>query len=112
MTIVNDYSSVIIKCSFKLIDATRGIIYDCNMFIVQATALNPYRLLNSKQGASPRLESGKVSTLGLAPSLRGKIRLGREYQRGKHHCTIDFLFDWFVISYLTTDNFCFYLQTD
>ncbi len=75
-----------------------------------SSGLNPYRLLNSKQGASPRLESGKVATLGLAPSSRGKIRLGREYQRGKHHCTIDFLFDWFGISCLTTDNFGFYLQ--
>ncbi len=34
---------------------------------------------------------------------------GREYLRGKYHCTIDLLFDWFGISYTTTDNFCFYL---
>jgi len=26
------------------------------------------------------------------------------------HCTIDFLFDWFGISCMTTENFCFYLQ--
>ncbi len=37
MTIVNENSSVIIKRSFKLIDASRGIIYDHHMFIVQAT---------------------------------------------------------------------------
>ncbi len=37
MTILNDDSSVIIKWSFKLIDAARGIIYDLHMFIVQAT---------------------------------------------------------------------------
>ncbi len=37
MTIVNDDSSVIIKCSFKLIDAAGGVIYDHYMFIVQAT---------------------------------------------------------------------------
>jgi hypothetical protein len=29
---------------------------------------------------------------------------------GKYHCTIDLLFDWFGISCMTTDNFCFYLQ--
>ncbi len=26
------------------------------------------------------------------------------------HCTVDLLFDWFGISCMTTDNFCFYLQ--
>jgi hypothetical protein len=31
-------------------------------------------------------------------------------KRGKYHCTIDLLFDWFGISCMTTDNFCFYLQ--
>jgi hypothetical protein len=34
----------------------------------------------------------------------------REYLRGKHRCTIDLLFDWFGVSCMTTDNFCFYLQ--
>jgi hypothetical protein len=29
---------------------------------------------------------------------------------GKYHCMVDLLFDWFGISYMTTDNFCFYLQ--
>ncbi len=29
---------------------------------------------------------------------------------GEYHCTIDLLFDWFGISCMTTDNFCFYLQ--
>ncbi len=38
MTIVNDNSSIVIKWSFKRIDATRGIICDCHMFIIQATA--------------------------------------------------------------------------
>jgi len=28
----------------------------------------------------------------------------------KHHCTIDLLFDWFGISCIKTDIFCFYLQ--
>ncbi len=31
-------------------------------------------------------------------------------KRGEYHCTIDLLFDWFGISCMTTDNFCFYLQ--
>ncbi len=39
MTIVNDDSSVIIKWSFKLIDAARGIIYDHHMFIVRPTGV-------------------------------------------------------------------------
>ncbi len=29
---------------------------------------------------------------------------------GKYHCTVDLLFDWFEISCMTTDNFCFNLQ--
>jgi len=37
MTIVNDDSSVVIKWSFKFIDAARGVIYDHHMFIVQTT---------------------------------------------------------------------------
>ncbi len=28
---------------------------------------------------------------------------------GKYHCTVELLFDWFGISCMTTDNFCFYL---
>jgi hypothetical protein len=31
-------------------------------------------------------------------------------QKGKCHCTVDLLFDWFGISCMTTGNFCFYLQ--
>jgi hypothetical protein len=30
--------------------------------------------------------------------------------KGKYHCTVDLLFDWFGISCMTTDNYCFYLQ--
>ncbi len=30
--------------------------------------------------------------------------------KGSYHCTIDLLFDWFGISCMTTDNFCFHLQ--
>jgi hypothetical protein len=39
MMIINDDSSVIIKWSFKLIDAARGVIYDRHMFILQAPGL-------------------------------------------------------------------------
>ncbi len=31
-------------------------------------------------------------------------------KRGKYHCTDYLLFDWFGISCMTTDNYCFYLQ--
>jgi hypothetical protein len=41
----------------------------------------------------------------VAPGCRS-IRLGRE----NYHCTVGLLFDWFGISCMTTDNFCFYLQ--
>ncbi len=30
--------------------------------------------------------------------------------RGKCHCTIDLLFNWFGINCMMTDIFCFYLQ--
>jgi hypothetical protein len=43
-------------------------------------------------------------------STIGNIPTTREYLRGMYHCTIDLLFDWFGISCMTTDNFCFYLQ--
>jgi hypothetical protein len=33
----------------------------------------------------------------------------REYLRGKYHCTIDLLFDWFGISCMTTRQFLFLL---
>ncbi len=39
MTIVNEDSGVVIKWSFKLIDAARGVTYDHHMFIVQALSL-------------------------------------------------------------------------
>ncbi len=42
------------------------------------------------------------------------IDIYMEYWRGKYHCTIDLLFDWFGISCMTTDIFCFIFakQTD
>jgi hypothetical protein len=47
---------------------------------------------------------------GFEPSNIGFISRSREYLRGKYHCTVDLLFDWFEISCMTTDNACFYLQ--
>ncbi len=38
------------------------------------------------------------------------LRPSREYYRGEYHCNIDLLFNWFGISCMTTENFCFYLQ--
>ncbi len=38
----------------------------------------------------------------------GKITQG--ILKGKYHCTVHLLFDWFGISCMTADNFCFYLQ--
>jgi len=35
----------------------------------------------------------------------------REYYRGKYHCTVDLLFDWFEISCMTTDK-VFICKTD
>jgi hypothetical protein len=34
----------------------------------------------------------------------------RNTKGGSIHCTVDLLFDWFGISRMSTDNFCFYLQ--
>jgi hypothetical protein len=39
-----------------------------------------------------------------------KYCITREYYRGKYHCTIDLLFDWFGMNCMTTDIFVFYLQ--
>jgi hypothetical protein len=32
--------------------------------------------------------------------------------KGKYHCTVDLLFDWFGISCMTADNFCYICKTD
>ncbi len=39
ITIINDNSSIVSKWGYKLIDYTRGIIYDHNIFIIQANGL-------------------------------------------------------------------------
>ncbi len=43
--------------------------------------------------------------------LSRKLRLlNQGILKGKYHYTVDLLFDWFGISCLNTDSFCFYLQ--
>jgi hypothetical protein len=42
--------------------------------------------------------------------LNNVYGFSREYYRAKYQCTVDLLFDWFGISCMTTDNFCFYMQ--
>ncbi len=53
--------------------------------------------------------SNKTKRVRILPFCKKKIftcyKVTREYQRGKYHCTIDLLFDWFGISCMTTDNF-------
>ncbi len=49
MMIVNDDSSVVIKWSSKLIDATIGVIYERHMFIVQATDRYPSMFITSRR---------------------------------------------------------------
>ncbi len=55
VTIVNDDCSVISKWRFKLTDDARVIIYNCNMFIIQATRLSKlilfYKILVGCDGA-------------------------------------------------------------
>jgi hypothetical protein len=48
MTIINDDSRVVTKWNFKLINATRGVIYDRHMFIVQPTAYFAAASVNKK----------------------------------------------------------------
>ncbi len=48
MTIVNDDSRVVYKLEASLADDARVIIYDCHMFIVQATGY-ALQLLFSKE---------------------------------------------------------------
>ncbi len=89
--------------SFKLIDDPRVIIYDHNRVIIQAT------------GASDGISTLDHRIVGqvfyyCAAKVQAKsiLNCNREYYRGKYHCTVDLLFDWFRI--MTTENFCFYLQ--
>ncbi len=50
MTIVNDDSRVVNKLEALLTDDARVVIYDHNMFIVQATVTNFYFHFNLRMG--------------------------------------------------------------
>ncbi len=54
----------------------------------------------------------QTKTVNYAHSIKAAVSIAciREYKRGKYHYTVDLLFDWFGISCMTTDNFCFYFQ--
>jgi hypothetical protein len=46
-------------------------------------------------------------------NLRSRVRIQTGNTKGgKYHFTSDLLFDWFVISCVTTDNFVFICKTD
>jgi hypothetical protein len=38
---------------------------------------------------------------------RPALNLNQGILKGEYHCAVDLLFDWFGISCMTTDNFCF-----
>jgi len=60
-------------------------------------------------GDNPEVLWAEFSILSFAVLLDA-IHVHREHYRGKYHCTIDLLFDWFGISCMTADNYHFYLQ--
>ncbi len=55
MTIVNDNSRVINKLEASLTDDARVVIYDCQMFIVQATDAREVQALYSTQSLAKEL---------------------------------------------------------
>ncbi len=48
MTIVNDDSTVVNKFEASLTDDARVVIYDCHMFIIQASGANPIKVFGSQ----------------------------------------------------------------
>ncbi len=56
------------------------------------------------------LENSRQTLCEVNKAAMHPITVNREYQRGKYHCTVDLLFDWFGNSCMTTDNFCLFLQ--
>ncbi len=55
-----------------------------------------------------------IATILQPPKAAAKMGIffckSREYWRRKYHCTADLLFDWFGISCMATDSYCFYSQ--
>ncbi len=89
------------------------------MFIVQATGRASTKAAFLIFSLAYFLLSSWLSTSIIFLSLFHSLLLpsdtsegqSREYWRGKHHCTIDLMLDWFGIGCMTTDDFCFYLQS-
>ena len=83
------YSFIVMATVVTIINYDHTVItienYDPKTFIEQATG------------------STKMYFL-LSPGTSGNAWT-REYQRGKYHCTVDLLFDWFGIICMTTDIF-------
>ncbi len=69
-----------------------------------------WKIFNKDQRSSLYLQSAMKKSCFSALVPVSNDGFSREYYRGKNHCTIDLLFDWFGISCMTADNFCFYLQ--
>ncbi len=83
-----------------------------------ASARRPNTSLPSSSSATsrkepPRPSPGSERASSMTPAAfpsRLLISSPGNTKGGKYHCTVDFLFDWFGISCVITDNFCFYLQ--
>jgi hypothetical protein len=71
---------------------------------------------SSKQQRSETEEILVATILSFFSSLtslnqnRPKCLYRQRILKGKYYCTVDLPIDWFGISCMTTDNFCFYLQ--
>jgi hypothetical protein len=60
----------------------------------------PFSSRHYKMGCSSRLLLPTSCDIDCPGNTKG----------GRYRCTVDLLFDWFGISCMTADNFCFYLQ--
>ncbi len=91
---------------FAFFDSTKARIFDIFEMIFRHK--NSYSVVKS---IFLHLIRNKVNIAALSSYLFFlAICFSGEYERGKYHCTIDLLFDWFGISCMTIENFC-YLQS-
>ncbi len=49
-------------------------------------------------------QNGRLFRRKLCQCKWSLMGLSREYLRGKYHCTIDLLFDWFGLAYFANKN--------
>ena len=82
MTIVNDDSRVINKFGTSLTDDARVVIYDCHVFIVQATGVGLVLLIKDFVIV--------VKITNLACNITAQFCI-LDYYRGRHHKGIKFL---------------------